>query len=99
MGFARQEYWSGLPLPSLCDLAKGLKTVKASEEGGLVTKETPTAHQEAQFQARAVHSHSGQCCCWKAGFCFIFLMIFFLMWTILEVFVELVAILLLHVGL
>ena len=61
MGFSRQEYWSGLPLPSPCDPAKGLKTVKACDEGGLVTKETPTAQQEAQFQARAVHSHSGQC--------------------------------------
>ena len=35
--------------------------MKASDEGGLVTKETPTAHHEAQFQARAVHSHSGLC--------------------------------------
>ena len=42
MGFPRQEYWSGLPFPSLVDLLdSGVKPVSPALAGMLFTTEPP----------------------------------------------------------
>ena len=42
MGFSRQEYWNGLPFPSLGDLPDpGIKFAAPSLVGGFFTAETP----------------------------------------------------------
>ena len=42
MGFPRQEYWSGLPFPSLGDLRKpGIKSVSPALAGKFFTAEPP----------------------------------------------------------
>ena len=42
MGFPRQEYWSGLPFPSLRDLPDpGIKPVSPALTGGFFTTEPP----------------------------------------------------------
>ena len=42
IGFSRQEYWSGLPFPSLGDLpGPGIKPVSPALAGGFFTNEPP----------------------------------------------------------
>ena len=42
MGFSRQEYWSGLPFPSLGDLPDaGIKPASPTLTGGFFTTEPP----------------------------------------------------------
>ena len=42
MGFSRQEYWSGLPFPSLGDLPDPrIKLVSLALSGGFFTAEPP----------------------------------------------------------
>ena len=42
MGFSGQEYWSGLPFPSLGDLSKpGIKLTSPALAGGFFTAEPP----------------------------------------------------------
>ena len=46
MGILRQEYWSGLPLPSLGDLPDpGIKLVSPVLAGGFFTTEPPVKPQ------------------------------------------------------
>ena len=42
MGFPKQEYWSGLPLPSLCDLSNpGIKPRSPTLAGRFFSTEPP----------------------------------------------------------
>ena len=42
MGFPRQEYWNGLPFPSLGDLPQpGIESVSPTLAGGFFTSELP----------------------------------------------------------
>ena len=46
MGFPRQEYWSGLPIPSPGDLPHpGIKLVSPALAGGFFTAEPPGMSQ------------------------------------------------------
>ena len=51
IGFSRQEYWSGLPFPSLGDLpGPGIKPVSPALAGGFLTNEPPgKPHEVNQF--------------------------------------------------
>ena len=50
MGFPRQEYWTGLPLPSPGDLPdSGIKPVFPALAGGFFTTESHTLKTEGSF--------------------------------------------------
>ena len=50
MGFPKQEYWSGLPLPSPEDLPKpGIKLTSPALEGGFFITEPPEKHYSNSY--------------------------------------------------
>ena len=52
MGFSRQEYWSGLPFPTLGDLPDpGIKLVSPALAGGFFATEPPGKTMQATKKA------------------------------------------------
>ena len=50
MGFSRQEYWSGLPFPSLGDLPNpGIEPGSPALEADALTSEPPGKHQVTRY--------------------------------------------------
>ena len=56
MGFSRQEYWSGLPFPSLGDLPNpGIEPRSPTLEADALTSEPPGKAHRTGFESRAYH--------------------------------------------
>ena len=60
MGFSRQEYWSGLPFPSLGDLPDpGIEPVSPALAGGFFTTEPPGKPHDVYAHTHThTHTHS-----------------------------------------
>ena len=65
MGFPRQEYWSGLPFPSLRDLPYSkIEPMSAALAGGFFTTELPGKPKSVSHlpnTATRLHSYNNYC--------------------------------------